>query len=73
MEVPQFVQLKNGDNRVVPLPVWMAKDVLEMLEWYLAGKPPSRTPCYAAEEHSIMKDLKKLIELVEKPLNNLVS
>jgi hypothetical protein len=70
MEVPDFVQLRGGDNRVVPLPVWMAKDILDMLESYIAGEPRTNTPCYRAEQQERYEDLEKLIELTENPVNN---
>jgi hypothetical protein len=41
-----------------------------MLEDFLEGTPRSKTPCYASEEEETVEDFKKLVELMEKPVNN---
>lgn len=63
--VPTFATLAGGDNRPVPLPVWLAKNILWMLKEYNAGHLCTRTPCYAAGHADDEESLRRLVTLAE--------
>jgi len=59
MEVPVWATCIGEDNRPVPVPVWLLKDVLKFLNVCSV-----RTPCYAAELDDRKEDIERLLELM---------
>ena len=60
-EVPTFAERIGGDNRPVPVPLWLAKEILADLE---RSPKPSRA-AYAAGRQGREDDLRRLIALAE--------
>lgn len=56
----RFAHLVRGDNRVVPVPVWLAEKLHSMLDSYLKGEPRTMTPCWRAEEQDAVECLERL-------------
>lgn len=65
-KVPTFAMLIGGDNRPVVLPMWMAQEILNILEDHNNSVPKSKTPCFGAEVADRVDDLRKLIKHVEQ-------
>jgi hypothetical protein len=70
VDVPEYAKLLRGDNRPVPLPVWMAEQILGMLEKYKTSDSFPKLPCFMAEESGIIDDFTKLILDTVSPSNN---
>lgn len=59
IELPEWATCVGDDNRPVPVPVWMVKNIQNYLNICNV-----RTPCYAAELDDRKEDLKRLLALV---------
>jgi hypothetical protein len=59
--VQQWHEKYPGFNQPVVIPMCVARDALSMLQRFRAGEPPSRTPCYAAGDEDVMRDLAQAI------------
>jgi hypothetical protein len=67
---PLWAQCKGEDNRAVLVPLWAAKEILEMLGRYRNKIPPPMLAAYASQEQDRVEDLKNLIDFTENNHEN---
>jgi hypothetical protein len=61
IELPPYFYLVSGDNRQVPLPLWMARHIMDMVR----RRTHYKTPCYAFEDQETEEELNELIKFTE--------